>query len=140
MTETVPRAVTRRVETLTRDACAELIASVPVGRVVFTDRGLPGVLPVAFVVDGASVVLRTAEGARLAKAADDAVLAFEVDQLVPATRTGWSVVVTGHARRIDDPVEQQRLDAVLEAWVPGIKDVFIRIPFTVITGRRVLEV
>jgi nitroimidazol reductase NimA-like FMN-containing flavoprotein (pyridoxamine 5'-phosphate oxidase superfamily) len=140
VTETVPRAVTRRVETLTRDACAELLASVPVGRVVFTDGGLPGVLPVAFVVDGASIVLRTAEGSRLAKAADDAVLAFEVDQLVTATRTGWSVVVTGHARRIDDPIEQQRLDDVLESWVPGIKDVFIRIPFTVLTGRRVLEV
>lgn len=129
--------LTRRVETLTTAQCRDLLETAAVGRVVFTDRGLPAILPVTFVVDRDAVVLRTAEGSRLARAADDAVLTFEADEVHPASRTGWSVVVTGHARLEEDPAEQQRLAAVLQPWVPGIKDVFVRIPLTIVTGRRI---
>ncbi|GAB2687463.1 pyridoxamine 5'-phosphate oxidase family protein [Thalassiella azotivora] len=127
-----------RIEVLSRDDCLELLGSVEVGRVVFTDRALPAILPVAFVVRDGDVVLRTAEGSRLARAARDAVLAFEADQVAAGGRGGWSVVVTGEARLESDDLERARLDALLTPWVPGIKDVFIRIPLTVVTGRRVV--
>ena len=54
-------------------------------------------LPVTFAVLDHAVVLRTAADTRLAAAADGAVRAFEVDEVDPVTRTGWSVVVTGVA-------------------------------------------
>jgi uncharacterized protein len=127
-----------RIETLTPHQCRTLLDSAPVARVVFTDHALPAILPVTFVVDGESVVFRTAQGSRLARAARGAVLAFEADELNPRTRTGWSVVVTGEAEIEEDQDEMHRLGAVLQPWVPGIKDVFIRIPLTVVTGRRVL--
>lgn len=132
--------LTRRVETLTPDQCRQLLETVSVGRVVFTDRGLPAILPIGYVVDGDSVVVRTSEGSRLARAADDAVLTFEADVIHPVGRTGWSVVVTGHAYLETDPAEQERISDVLQPWVPGIKDAFIRIPLTMVTGRRIVDV
>lgn len=127
----------RRMQPLTPGESVQLLASTPVGRVVFTERALPAVLPVTFIVDEETVVLRTARGSRLARAAVGGVLAFEADELHPANRTGWSVVVTGQAWVEDDVEEVERLAALLEPWVPGIKDVFIRIPLTVVTGRRI---
>jgi nitroimidazol reductase NimA-like FMN-containing flavoprotein (pyridoxamine 5'-phosphate oxidase superfamily) len=131
------RIFDQRVSVLTTQQSRELLDTTPVGRVVFTDRALPAVLPVAFVLDADSVVIRTARGSRLARAARDAVLAFEADHISPRTQSGWSVVVTGQAEVETDPGEIQRLGALLRAWVPGLKDVFIRIPLTVVTGRRV---
>ncbi|MFZ5869174.1 MAG: pyridoxamine 5'-phosphate oxidase family protein [Actinomycetota bacterium] len=128
---------TRRMETLTVAQSQELLATVTVGRVVFTDRGLPAILPVAFVLDRDTVVIRTADGSRLARAGDDSVLSFQADVLNPTSKTGWSVVVTGHARIERDEAERERISRVLEPWVPGIKDVIIRIPLTVVTGRRI---
>lgn len=126
-----------RVQTLTRCSCLELLATAPVGRVVFTDRALPAVLPVTFVLDHDMVVIRTRSDSRLAHAADNAVLAFEADELEPGLRAGWSVVVTGRAEHIDDPGEQTRLDTLLQPWAPGTRDLFIRIPATLVTGRRI---
>lgn len=127
----------RRTETLTVAQSQELLATVTVGRVVFTDRGLPAILPVAFVLDRDTVVIRTADGSRLARAGDDSVLSFQADVLDPASKTGWSVVVTGHARIEDDETERERISRILEPWVPGPKDVIIRIPLTLVTGRRI---
>ena len=126
-----------RIEVLSKDECVTLMTSVPVGRLVFTDRALPAILPVTFVVDGDSVVVRTARGSRLARAVDGAVVAFEVDAIDPHQSAGWSVVVTAVSRLETDPAEVDRLAAALTAWVPGVKDVFIRVPLTVVTGRRV---
>ena len=39
-------------EILDREDCLGLLASVPLGRVVFTDRALPAIQPVNFVLDG----------------------------------------------------------------------------------------
>lgn len=36
-----------------------------------------------------------------------------------------------------DPVQQARLDGMLQAWIPGPKDVFIRIPLSVVSGQRI---
>ncbi len=123
---------------LTKEQSRDALTRAAVGRVVFTDRALPAVLPVTYIVDGDTIVIRTARGSRLARAADGAVLAFETDELNASTRSGWSVVVTGEAYVETDPDEQARLTELLEPWVPGVKAVFIRIPLTVVTGREVV--
>lgn len=131
---------TRRVLTLGLDDCRKLLATARIGRVVFTDRALPAVLPVTYVLDGDSVVIRTARGSRLERAADGGLFAFEVDEVDDVARAGWSVVITGEAELVTDARDRERLDAVLHAWVPGIKDVFVRIPMTIVTGRSIVTV
>jgi uncharacterized protein len=85
-----------------RPRCLALLASVPVGRVVYTDRALPAVMPVGFVLADAEVVIATGPDAAWAAAVRDAVVAFQADALDLATMTGWSVVVTGRARLTGD--------------------------------------
>ncbi|MFC5999612.1 pyridoxamine 5'-phosphate oxidase family protein [Quadrisphaera sp. GCM10027208] len=130
-------ALTRRVERLTPVEARALLGTVSIGRVVFADRGLPAVLPVTFLLEGDAVFFRTAEGSRLARAGDDEVLTFQADMLSPASRTGWSVVVTGNAEVVTDPSTRSAMMARLEPWVPGIRDVVVRIPLTVVQGRRI---
>lgn len=101
-----------------------------------TVHRIPAILPITFVVDGDSVAIRTSKGSRLARAAHGAVLALEADEVLVASRAGWSVVVTGEARIETEPVEQRRLDGLLRAWAPGLQDAFIRIPLQVVSGRQ----
>lgn len=124
-------------ETLTEQECLGLLLTVPLGRIVFTDRALPAILPAYFVVDDRSVVVRTGLNSRLA-AAHGTVVAFEADQCDPPSRTGWYVTLTGHAEVVEDSQETERLAAgQLPAWIPSSTDCFVRIYGELINGRRV---
>jgi nitroimidazol reductase NimA-like FMN-containing flavoprotein (pyridoxamine 5'-phosphate oxidase superfamily) len=127
----------RSLETLSTSEAVALLSTIPVGRVVFTVGALPAIVPVAFAVYDGAVVMRTSPESRLAKAAPGGVLAFETDDIDPETRTGWSVVVMGVAAVVADPVRRAAIDGVVGTFAPGQQDVCIRLPLTVVTGRRV---
>jgi nitroimidazol reductase NimA-like FMN-containing flavoprotein (pyridoxamine 5'-phosphate oxidase superfamily) len=116
----------------------QLLSSAVVGRVAFTVVGQPAIVPVTFAVLDDAVVMRTAAETRLAKAADGGVLAFEVDEVDPITRTGWSVVVLGTAELVVDRLRQAQIHSVVEPFAPGTSEVHIRLPLTQVTGRRVV--
>ena len=130
----------RFLEALSQQEAVALLATIPVGRVVFTVGALPAIVPVAFAVHDGAVVMRTSPESRLAKAAPGGVLAFEVDDIDAETRTGWSVVVMGVATVVANPEQRAAIDGVVDAFAPGRKDVCIRLPLTVVTGRRVTAV
>jgi nitroimidazol reductase NimA-like FMN-containing flavoprotein (pyridoxamine 5'-phosphate oxidase superfamily) len=130
-------AESRSLEALSRRESMELLSGQVVGRVVFTHSALPAVVPVTFAVLDDAVVLRTAAGTRLAAAADLGVIAFEADEIDPVARTGWSVVVTGIAELVTDALERARIQCVVDPFAPGDNDVHVRLPCTVVTGRRV---
>jgi len=125
---------------LDRQECLRLLAKVPVGRVVYTLRALPAVLPVNFTLDtDASVLLRTAPGSELVHAVDGFVVAFEADDFDPVARTGWSVIVTGRASVVTDPADLARLSGTGPAsWMPLPDSVLIRIESELVTGRELL--
>ncbi len=127
----------RSLESLSGQEAVGLLSAALVGRVVFSVGALPAVVPVTFAVLDHAVVLRTAADTRLAAAADGAVLAFEVDEVDPVTRTGWSVVVTGVAEVVTDAFRRALIHSVVEPFAPGDHQVYIRIPLSVVTGRRV---
>jgi nitroimidazol reductase NimA-like FMN-containing flavoprotein (pyridoxamine 5'-phosphate oxidase superfamily) len=125
-------------EILERADCLRLLASVPLGRVVFTDRALPAIQPVNFVLDGDDILIRTSTGSKLALAMRDTIVAFEADDIDPATQTGWSVTLVGHARPVEDPDEVTRLTRLrLRPWTPGPSDRFVRISGSDLAGRRI---
>ncbi|MGK5550796.1 pyridoxamine 5'-phosphate oxidase family protein [Actinomadura kijaniata] len=80
--------------------CRALLSSDLVGRIVFTGRALPAVQPVNYALADDHVIIRTTASSRLSTAAHGAVVAFEIDDFDPASRTGWSVVVVGRAERV----------------------------------------
>lgn len=121
---------------LSRDECLRLMASVPVGRVIYTRRALPAVELVNFALDQGDIVLRTGQGGKLAAAARGAVVAFEADSLDLARHGGWSVTAIGPSREVTDPGEIARLrDIGLSSWAPGVLEHFIRITPVILTGR-----
>jgi nitroimidazol reductase NimA-like FMN-containing flavoprotein (pyridoxamine 5'-phosphate oxidase superfamily) len=126
---------------LDRQACLRLLAKMPVGRVVYTRQALPAILPINFFLDtDASVVLRTSPDSNLVRAIDGVVVAFEADEFDGATRSGWSVVVTGRATVVTDPAEHERLSqAGPGSWMPLRDTVFLRIESELVTGRELRE-
>lgn len=56
----------------------------------------------------------------------------------PTVRTGWSVVATGVAELVVGALARSRLPEVVAAWEPGHHDVFICLPLTVASGRRIV--
>ena len=90
---------TRRM--LDRDACLALLRSVDVGRIAWaTDDGEVTVVPVNFAVAGDDIVFSTAAGGKLDAVRSARTISFEADDLEPALRSGWSVLVVGHAELI----------------------------------------
>ncbi|MEU6258607.1 pyridoxamine 5'-phosphate oxidase family protein [Streptomyces sp. NPDC047043] len=128
---------TARMIELGREESLALLASVPMGRVGFTQWALPVIRPVNHLVDGDAVVIRTHGGsALLNNAGVDQVVVYEADEIDPQTRTGWSVMVSGPATRITAPVEVARYRQLLLPWIDMDMDHVVRISAEIVTGYR----
>lgn len=125
-----------RLTELTRAQAMRLLASVPLGRIVFTHHALPAIRPGNHVVDGDDIVIRSHPGATVVSAGDAAgvVVAYEADEIDAVTRAGWTVTVTGTARLIDDPADAARYDQVLRPWVTGDTSQVVRVRADIVAG------
>lgn len=124
-------------DTITTRECVDLLRESTVGRLGVTNRAMPMILPVNFQVYNDWVVVRTVPGSTMAEAARNSVVAFEVDQADFSKRTGWSVVVVGHASLISGgPVFETLCGLDLLAWAPHEEDGFLVIKMERVSGRR----
>lgn len=130
----------RSLRELSRADGWQLLASVPVGRLIFTHQALPAVRLVNHVVDGDKIVIGLTPGSAIATSAGTGgtVVAYEADALDLAERLGWSVVVVGLARLVagDDAAAQYL--ARLRPWLSGATADIITISSEVITGYRMV--
>lgn len=124
--------------TLDRASCLSLLGTQRLGRVVFTHRALPAILPVNFLLDPAGVVLRIRPGSALATLADGAVVAFQTDSVDGATGSGWSVTVVGRAEEVTDPALRRRAEDQLVPWAGAPRDRVVVISLEQVTGRRLM--
>ena len=141
MTGIGTRATTRepRLLVLDRPTCLALLATRGVGRLAYSHRALPAVLPLNYLADGDGVLVRLRAGSGALTAIRDAVVAFQVDDIDSAARLGWSVTLVGTARAVTDPVERQQvMGSPLVCWAGDDRDVFVRIAAERVTGRRLL--
>jgi uncharacterized protein len=123
---------------LGRAECLRLLASVPVGRLIFTVNTLPTVRPMNFALADGHIVLRTTAHSTATRKIDQAVVAFEVDELDAANCAGWSVIVVGRAEVVTDAEMITRYQAVpLVPWAPGVRDQFVTITTELVEGLRV---
>jgi len=120
---------------LDEDKAWDLLAGQRLGRLaVASDVGLD-IFPVNYVVDGESLVFRTAEGTKLASLIAHSLVTFEIDSWTE--ETGYSVIVKGHATPITDPSQIARVEALkLKPWVPTVKTIFVRISISEISARK----
>jgi nitroimidazol reductase NimA-like FMN-containing flavoprotein (pyridoxamine 5'-phosphate oxidase superfamily) len=128
----------RRMEELDDTECRRLLATRHLGRLAIPDFGGPMIFPVNYVFDQDLVIFRTDPGTKLDAATEREQVAFEVDAIDEATRTGWSVVVRGTLAEITDPAHLARLRTLpLYPWAPGEKTRYVRVRPLKITGRRI---
>jgi nitroimidazol reductase NimA-like FMN-containing flavoprotein (pyridoxamine 5'-phosphate oxidase superfamily) len=123
---------------LDRSESLRLLASVPVGRLIFTVNALPAVRPMNFALVDGMIVLRTAASTTVARKVDGMIVAFEADELDIATSSGWSATVTGRAALVSGPEAVRRYRAVpLVPKAHGVRDRFVTITTELAEGRRV---
>ncbi|CAN5258812.1 MAG: pyridoxamine 5'-phosphate oxidase family protein [Nocardioides sp.] len=127
---------------LTHAECAVLLRAHRVGRVAIGTPVGPYIVPVNYAViedsTGAGIVFRTAPYSLLGTHIDNAMVAFEVDHSDLERHRGWSVVVRGHSTVIAG----KDIGAVRDhfepgPWAAGTRNLYVRIPFTEVTGRRI---
>ena len=119
----------------------QLLGSVSVGRVVFTQHAMPAIRPVNHLVDGKAIIIRSHLGSAITGhtgSGDGAVVCYEADELDPVRHTGWSVIATGMARLVRDPAAAARYQQLLEPWVDSQMDYVVAIKPQVITGIRLV--
>src|ERR1700745_3746700 len=112
-------------EQLNEEQCLALISSGGIGRIAYTSRFGPAVLPVNYALQDGAIVFRTAENSPLDEdlrtgiTDADYKVAFEIDSIDLAHQQGWSVLIQGPAHH----VMGAELDAVrgsgVQSWAPG---------------------
>jgi nitroimidazol reductase NimA-like FMN-containing flavoprotein (pyridoxamine 5'-phosphate oxidase superfamily) len=128
----------RQIEVLTREGCEDLLSRAEIGRVVLTEQAMPTALPVNFAFDGHDIIFRSDVGSKLAAAENGTVVAFEVDEFEPALRVGWSVVATGIATTITDPVDLEHVTSLgIGTWVDSSDAHYVRVRPEFMSGRRI---
>ncbi|WP_432492104.1 pyridoxamine 5'-phosphate oxidase family protein [Kineococcus auxinigenes] len=115
--------------------CRALLGERGTGRAAYAEHGVPAVATLNYAVVGEHLYFRTRAGTVLARAVDDAVVAFNVDHVDADRRGGWSVTATGRCRRVGHP-EPASLAGRLDTWAPGLREELFRLDLARLTGRR----
>lgn len=120
------------------DECWRLLETRRVGRLAVLVGSTPDIFPVNYCVKEREIVIRTEAGTKLAASVLMGAVAFEIDSIDEADRTGWSVVVHGRGhepKRLEDVVALEELD--LSPWADAEKSRWLVIAPRSVTGRRV---
>jgi nitroimidazol reductase NimA-like FMN-containing flavoprotein (pyridoxamine 5'-phosphate oxidase superfamily) len=124
-------------EILDRATCLELLATAQVGRLAWAAvDGQVQIRPVNYTLAGTDVIVRTAVGSIHAAALARLPVTFEADELEPAMKTGWSVVVVGTAEDLGSTPEAALLRESVHPWACGSRPNVVRIRAREVTGRR----
>ncbi len=119
---------------LTDEECWERLRGQELGRLVTRVGDVIDIFPVNFVVDGETLLFRTAQGSKLFELTIDDHVLFEVDD--HTDDDAWSVIVRGSAHALDSSAEVERADSLpLRPWVPTLKYAYVRIEPTSLSGR-----
>ena len=123
---------------LSDSECLRLLAGRHFGRLGFNVDGWPTILPVNYVFEEPTIVVRTGAGAKL-DASPLTLVAFEVDEVDPEGTWGWSVLAQGPAFDISDSIDEyshvlRHLPVAPQA--PGERPYWLKITARKISGRR----
>jgi len=126
-----------RVEDLAAGECMELLGTKQVGRVAYNDPEGPVVMPVNYVLQDGMVLFRIAPFSRLADRLKDGAASFHVDHVDEEARTGWSVLVQGHASHANN-WELPEADSRPTPWAEGARNLHVRLSPHQVSGVRLV--
>ena len=110
-----------------------------VGRVIFCPSRGPVALPVNFRFSNGEVLFNTTVKTAIELESQSKV-GFEIDRIDDVFSEGWSVIVTGFARLVDNPDDLVEHAAHgLEPWAGGTRRAVVAITADEITGRVIVH-
>ena len=122
------------IEVIDQDECLALLRGDVVGRLAVVHGNRPVIYPVNYVVDGESVLFRTAQGSKLFELTVNDEVLFEVDDHTDTD--AWSVILRGRAHPLDRSADVERADGLgLRPWIPTLKYTYVRVEATSLSGR-----
>ena len=133
------RAGAVRLEPLNRYDCWQLVTDAAgpdgIARIVWSGPDGPAIVPMNFTVADGFLWFQTTPGSRVARECCDQRVLVEVDQVDPASHTGWSVVVTGVATCLPPAADPGILGSLL-VWPHGPRELLLKVEPDELTGRR----
>jgi len=121
---------------LTEEECWGLLETEEFGRLAYRLVDEVHLVPINYLVDGRTLVFRTAAGNKLLAAALHSDVALEIDW--HSDLAAWSVVARGRMRRLSED-EMHRVERLpLRPWVPTPKYDVVELRPDAVTGRRFL--
>lgn len=124
---------------LTTEECLDHLRAGEIGRMAFATPGGLRIVPVNYSVFGEAIVVRTSSYSELGSYAADSQVAFEVDDLDAVEQGGWSVVASGRLERVAEAEEIQQIRVGWDPspWAEGSRNLYLRLAWRELTGRRV---
>lgn len=130
-------SISRGQEALTRDECVHLLRTAVFGHIGITVRALPMIVPVRFVVDADKIVIPVSSASEVLHASQGSIVAFEVGDVNAHTGAGWSVLVVGRARAVEEGPEFDRLAKLTnQMWVTAPETRYSVIASDMVSGHR----
>ena len=115
--------------------CWRRLSQEQLGRLALAISHRVDIFPVNYAVHDGALYLRTAPGSKLLEIAANPDVVFEIDRY--DENTAFSVIVRGVAERLElgSEIEEAELSGLI-TWIPTVKDRWVRIVPTEISGRE----
>lgn len=127
-----------RLEDLEVAECRQLLVVTNVGRLGYSAGDEQRIVVMNYVVTRDHIVVRTSSDNDTARFARDSQVAFEVDYVDADTQSGWSVLVSGIADELPRSwLRAMDVGETPQPWASGVRPLYLRVPLTRVTGRRV---
>jgi len=124
---------------LDREECLELLAAKSMGRIAYAADDGASILPANYVLAHDSIIFRTVPDGPIFHEALNSVCAFEIDETDEFFESGWSVVAVGRLElATGDDFGHMKYGKLPEPWAAGSRYMFVRLPCTQVSGRRVI--
>jgi uncharacterized protein len=121
---------------LGESACWALLPTSGVGRLAWADpAGQIMVVPVNYGLDGRTVVLRTGDSTLLDAARTARRCAFQVEDLEPGLRSGWTVLIDGTLVEVEDEDIADRIGPLVDPWLREPEPHVLLLQVIGVTGR-----
>lgn len=114
---------------LTDEQSRKLLSNTRHGRIAFQWNDQLELFPVNYVLDGDRLIIRTAGGVKKDAFAAGVPVTFETDGVL--ADEAWSVIAYGTGELIEDAAHSG-----VTPWVPTMKDFYVAVNFTKLSGRH----
>lgn len=119
--------------------CRRLLAAGSVGRLAYTTPAGLRIVPLNYTLMPDAVALRTGAFGEVARHGLGQPVAFEVDDVDPFLRSGWSVLVTGQLVELSpDAARFLTVQETAVPWAAGDRSLLCAVSLAQVSGRRVV--